>query len=220
MNIDFFKDTFRKLPEEKRNKIMDTAIVEFAELGFDNANINTIAMKAGVSVGSMYKYFDNKEDLFLSVIHYCVVTLKTILYEVIQEEKTFDLRIEKIIKAIQSYSRENVHLTKLYNEMATESRSSLVWKIVSDMENTAVELYTSNIKEAQEAGVVRKDINPNYFAFFLDNLFISLQFSYACEYYKERMKLFIGEDVFENDELVVQQLMKFIRGAFLYQEES
>jgi len=214
MNIDYFKETFKKLPEEKRKKILDTAIVEFAERGFDSANINSIAMNAGVSVGSMYKYFDNKEDLFLSVIHYCVVTLKSILYDVIQGEDAFDLRIEKIIKAIQTYSREHVHLTKLYNEMATESRSSLVWKIVSDMENTAAELYTMNIKEAQEAGIVRKDINANYFSFFLDNLFISLQFSYACEYYKERMKLFIGEDVFENDALMAQQLMKFIRGAF------
>ncbi len=216
MNIDNFKEIFKKLPEEKQNKILNSAIAEFAESGFDSANINTIALKAGVSVGSMYKYFDNKEDLFLSVIHYCVMKLRTILYDVIQGEDAFDLRVEKIIKAIQAYSREEVYLTKLYNEMATESRSNLVWKIVSDMENTASELYATYIKEAQDAGVVRKDIDARYFAFFLDNLFISLQFSYACEYYKERMKLFIGEEVFDNDELVVEQLMKFIRGAFFY----
>lgn len=214
MNSDFFKESFKKLSDEKKNKILDTAIIEFAERGFDNANINTIALNAGVSVGSMYKYFDNKEDLFLSVIHYCVVTLKSILYEVILGEESFEHRVEKIIKAIQTHSRENVHLTKLYNEMATESRSSLVWKIVSDMENTVAELYHAHIREAQEAGLIRKEINPNYFAFFLDNLFVTLQFSYACEYYKERMKLFIGEDVFDKDELVVQELMKFIRGAF------
>ena len=39
-----------------------------------------------------------------------------------------------------------------------------------------------------------------------------LQFSYACSITKERMKIFVGDDVFNNDELVASQLMKFIRG--------
>lgn len=214
---DYFKETFSKLPEDKRAKILDAAIVEFAERGFESANINNIAQNAGVSVGSMYKYFDNKEDLFLTLIHYVVETLKMVLGDIMEGEDSLEVRIEKIIRAIQAHTRDNVHLTKLYNEMATENRSNLVWKIVSDMENATAGLYTSYIKEAQEAGIIRKDINPNYFAFFLDNLFIQLQFSYACEYYKERMKIFIGEEVFEDDELVVEQLMKFIKGAFFFQ---
>lgn len=218
MNTDYFKEAFKKVSEEKRNKILDTAIVEFAEHGFESANINNIALNSGVSVGSMYKYFDNKEDLFLTIIHYGVETLKTILSGIIQVEEPLDVRIEKIIKVIQTHSRENEHLTKLYNEMATESRSNLVWKIVSDMENATAGLYTSYIKEAQEAGIVRADINPRYFAFFLDNLFILLQFSYACEYYKERMKIFVGEDVFGQDDEVANELMKFIKGAFFQQK--
>jgi Transcriptional regulator len=216
MNTDYFKEAFQKISEDKKNNILDAAIIEFAEHGFDSANINNIAQNAGVSVGSMYKYFDNKEDLFLTVIHYGVETLKTVLSEIIQGKEALDVRIEKIIRAIQYQSRRNIHLTKLYNEMATENRSGLVWKIVSDMENATAGLYAAFIKEAQEACILRADINANYFAFFLDNLFIMLQFSYASEYYKERMKLYISEDIFDQDDLMVDQLMKFIRGAFFY----
>lgn len=219
MISDYFKDSFNHLSEEKRVRILEAATVEFAEHGFDSANINTIANKSNISVGSIYKYFDNKEDLFLSIIHYCVETMKSILGEIIQEELPLDRRIEKIIRAIQINSRENLHLTKLYNQMATESRSNLVWRIVSDMENITAGLYCSYIKEAQEEGVIRKDVEANYMAYFLDNLFILLQFSYACEYYKERMKIFIGEDVFDQDELVVDQLMKFIKGAFFIKQQ-
>ncbi len=215
MKTDYFKEAFKKVSEEKRSRILDVAIVEFAEHGFESANINSIANEAGISVGSIYKYFENKEDLFLTIIHYGVETLKEILAGIIAGDEPFDLRIEKIIRAIQKYSRENEHLTKLYNEMATESRSSLVWKIVSDMENATAGLYASYIREAQEKGEADKDIEPGYFAFFLDNLFIMLQFSYACEYYKERMKIYIGADVLEEDDKLAQQLMKFIRGAFL-----
>jgi hypothetical protein len=131
-----------------------------------------------------------------------------------KSDESLESRIEKIIKAIQVHTRENVHLTKLYNEMTTENRSNLVWKIVSDMENATAGLYTSIIKEARDKGYVREDLNANLFAFYLDNLFIMLQFSYACEYYKERMKIFVGEDTLNKDELIADQLMKFIKGAF------
>ncbi len=213
MKSDYFKESFNRLSDEKKKRILDAATVEFSEYGFHSANINTIAQKSGISVGSIYKYFDNKEDLFLTVIHFGVDTLKTVLDEIMQRDDGLESRIEKIIKAIQFHSRSNVYLTKLYNEMATESHSTLVWKIVSEMEGATAGLYSSFIKEAQDEGKIRPDIDAKFFAFYLDNLFILLQFSYACEYYKDRMKLFIGQDVLDQDELVVAQLMKFIKGA-------
>jgi AcrR family transcriptional regulator len=214
MKSDYFKEAFQKIPDEKQRKILDAAIMEFAGNGFDSANINSIAQNSGISVGSVYKYFDNKEDLYLTVIHTGVETLKGVLEEIMESGDGFEKRIEKILRAIQSYSRDNVHLTRLYNEMTTENRSGLVWKIVSDMENATAGLYKSLIEKAQERGEIRADADPGLFAFYLDNLFILLQFSYACDYYKERMKIFVGEDVFEQDEKVVEQLMKFIKGAF------
>lgn len=214
MKLDYFTESFNKIPEEKRQKILNIAIAEFSEHGFDSANVNSIAQKAEISVGSIYKYFANKESLFLTVIHFAVETLKSVLAEIMQRDEGLENRIEKIIRAIQLHSRNNVQLTRLYNEMTTESRSTLVWKIASDMENATAGLYASFIKDAQKAGDVRPDVDPNLFAFYLDNLFLLLQFSYACEYYKERMKIYVSKDVFDNDELVVEQLMKFIRGAF------
>ncbi|HBG17410.1 MAG TPA: AcrR family transcriptional regulator [Firmicutes bacterium] len=207
------KESFSKLPPDKQEKILQTAIVEFAEHGFDGANINKIAEKAGVSVGSMYKYFNNKHDLYLMAVSFSVDKLKTVLNEIISSKMGFLSTVEKIIRAIQFYSRENIYLTKLYNEMTTENNSEFVWKIVSKMEGVTAKLYAAFIEEAQKNEQARKDMDPRYFAFFLDNLFILLQFSYTCEYYKERLKMFIDDDVFEHDEQLVEQLMKFIKGA-------
>ena len=70
MNGDDFMDlqmhhkaTFDNISQEKRMRIINAATTEFALKGFDNANINNIAKKAGVSVGSLYKYFTNKQDV-------------------------------------------------------------------------------------------------------------------------------------------------------------
>ncbi len=215
MKLNYFKEAFTRLSDQKQKNIIETAVLEFSEYGFSSANINRIAQKSQISVGSIYKYFDSKEDMFLKVVHYGVETLKTVLNEIMQNDEDFEARIEKIVKAIQVYSRGNAPLTKLYNEMATESHSNLVWKIVSDMESATAGMYIQFIKKAQEEGRIRTDVNANLFAFFLDNLFILVQFSYACEYYKERLKIYVGADVFDNDELVSRQLMEFIKGAFL-----
>lgn len=214
MNSNHILEAFNRISEEKRNRIFNAAINEFAEHGFESTNINNIAQNAGVSIGSMYKYFKNKEELYLAIIHFGVESLKGILEETISGEEDLLGKIEKIIKAIQSYSRSNINLTKVYNQMTNESHSGLVWEIVSDMEGVTAQLYSSLIEEAKAAGTVRNDADSKLFAYFLDNLFILLQFSYSCEYYKERLKMFVGEDVFDNDDLVSEQLMKFIKGAF------
>ncbi|MDF2673980.1 MAG: Transcriptional regulator, AcrR-family [Clostridiales bacterium] len=214
MNFNHTLEAFNRISEEKRNKIFDAAINEFAEHGYESANINNIALKAEVSIGSMYKYFKNKEELYLAIIHFGVESLKGILEEIICSEEDLLGKIEKIIRVIQSYSRSNVNLTKLYNQMTNENHSGLVWEIVSDMEGVTAKLYASFIKEAKDAGKVRNDVDEKLFAYFLDNLFILLQFSYSCEYYKERLKMFVSEDIFDKDDLVAEQLMKFIRGAF------
>lgn len=214
MQSEYYQEMFTKIPEEKQKKILDAAITEFAEHGFASANINQIADNAGVSVGAIYKYFLSKEKLYLAVVQYGVQNLNAVMEEIMSSKGDLLVRIERIIHAIQSYTREHIYLTKLYNQMTTEHHSDLVWRIVSDMEGVTAEMYASFIEEAQKEGTVRPEVNAKLFAFFLDNLFMLLQFSYSCEYYKERLKMFVGEEVFEQDELVADQLMAFIKGAF------
>lgn len=62
----------RKSPCQERSKVMVEAILEagsqvFAELGYARATTNKIAERAGVSVGSLYQYFPNKDSLIASL---------------------------------------------------------------------------------------------------------------------------------------------------------
>ena len=56
------------ISQEQHDKILDTATRIFADKGFEGANINIIAKDAGVSVGVLYKYYKNKEGLFIGSI--------------------------------------------------------------------------------------------------------------------------------------------------------
>ena len=58
------KETFLRLPEEKRARILDAAWDEFTTVSFANASINRIIRAAGIPRGSFYQYFEDKSDLF------------------------------------------------------------------------------------------------------------------------------------------------------------
>ena len=54
---------------ESRKKIIDAAMAVFSAKGYAKANIREIAKAAGISVGGVYLYFRNKEELYRSLIN-------------------------------------------------------------------------------------------------------------------------------------------------------
>ena len=52
----------------KRRQILDGARAVFLADGFDAASMNEIARAAGVSKGTLYVYFDSKDELFAALI--------------------------------------------------------------------------------------------------------------------------------------------------------
>lgn len=65
----------------KREQILEGAHRVFMEMGFDASSMNDIAREAGVSKGTLYVYFKNKEDLFAAMVQ----SQKTRVFERLQE---------------------------------------------------------------------------------------------------------------------------------------
>lgn len=209
-------ELFERIDKEKQNKIIQAAVSEFASFGYNGANINQIAQNAQVSVGSIYKYFNDKEDLFLSMIKYGSSILQATLDEILQGEEDILIKVEKVLRTIQKHSRENRDMIRLYHEMTTQSNPKLVGAAAFNMESLTAKLYSGLIEKAQENGEARTDFDPKLFAFLLDNLFMMFQFSYSCEYYRERFKIYAGDDILSRDDFVVEQTLAFIKAAFSY----
>lgn len=212
-------ELFERIDKEKQSNIIHAAISEFASYGYVGANINQIAQNAQVSVGSIYKYFNDKEDLFLSMVKYCSSVLQSALDEILQGEEDILIKVEKVLRTIQKHSRENADMIRLYHEMSTQSNPKLVEPAAFEMESLTAELYSELVEKAQESGEARTDFDPKLFAFLLDNLFMMFQFSYSCEYYQERFKIYAGDDILSRDDFVVEQTLGFIKAAFSYQHK-
>jgi AcrR family transcriptional regulator len=64
---------WRRLPEERPKQILDAAFAVFAERGLAAARLDDIARRAGLSKGTIYLYFPNKEELFREVVRSTVI---------------------------------------------------------------------------------------------------------------------------------------------------
>ena len=89
--------TFQNLSDEKRSRVLRAAGEEFALRGYDAAKMSSIAQGAGVSVGALYKYFENKQDLYLGVIHHSVAGMEQLLTALSRTDE--DIREARIIQA-------------------------------------------------------------------------------------------------------------------------
>ena len=59
---------FNNLDADKQASILNAAFEAFSEHGFEDASYNLIIERAGISKGAMYYYFDDKEDLYSTVV--------------------------------------------------------------------------------------------------------------------------------------------------------
>ncbi len=204
---------YKKLSDEQIQIIIDSGITEFADKGFVGANLAHIAKNAGVSVGVIYKYYKDKEDLFLACVRYGLKALTEALKEVAFKSDDLEESIRSVVRTLIKHSKENMAVNRMYNEITSGGAKQFAVMLAEEIEGISALVYTDLLRKAKEEGMCDEDIEPDSFAFFIDNLFMMLQFSYSCDYYRERFKLYCGEDAVKKDKRMEDELVRFIGGA-------
>lgn len=59
---------WRRRAEARPDEILDAALAEFSENGFEATRLDAVAQRAGVSKGALYLYFDGKEAILKALI--------------------------------------------------------------------------------------------------------------------------------------------------------
>lgn len=193
-NNKYVSELFRRISADKRQRILDTAVEEFARNGFANANVNRIAKKAGISIGSLYKYFVTKDDLYMYVVHEASLIIQEYVREILSSDTTVMEKIERLLRAAHDYSIEEPDIIKLYGVITSDNDEERAAIVAKKLEGITSAAYRQLMAEAQQRGEVRDDISPGVLAVMVDNQLMSTQFSFANSYYNRRLMLFLGED--------------------------
>lgn len=205
----------KKLSEEKLNEIMEVGIREFADCGYDGANTNVIARKAGISVGVLFKYYNDKETFFLACLRRSLDILECVLQELEQAGGNAFDKAESLFRTVIKFSREHGDYIRMYHMITAGNNKALAEKLAGEIESLSAGVYRAYIANAQGTGEIRSDISPEKAAFFFDNMLMMLQFTYSCDYYKQRLFMYTGLDADDEsaDEMMVKQLLLFTDGA-------
>ena len=164
--------TFERLPQEKRDRILQAARTEFIRYPYEKTSINRILAEAEVPKGSFYQYFDDKSDLFSCCI--CDVYKRLIGERKKNGEPLLEsgvLRMKKLgfDKGYQSFSEDlKRYLSeedfKLFGNMLEAPPHIRNYVQM----NAASTLIAPELKEElMKDKCVRKDIDYDYYAYLL-----------------------------------------------------
>jgi len=176
------KQTFFNLPEEKRERIMNEAVMEFKNYNFDMASINRIVEKSGISKGSFYQYFKDKEDLYIYImtiigdkkIEYLTPTLMNF------NELNFYEALREMYRVGIQFALENPDYLEIGTRMMRDT-SGIMLKIRDTFSPKGDEMFIALLKKGQKTGDIRLDLDLNLVA----KLLISMQMS-VVDYYFEK----------------------------------
>jgi AcrR family transcriptional regulator len=120
------------LQKERRNKILLAAANYFAAVHFHEADIEQIAREAGVGKGTIYRYFKNKDDLYVQAIEHQLELAMQYIHQQAAQSKTLVEYMETIITSAVNYFVDNpvaFNMVLLSNTVRVETVADVVNRI-------------------------------------------------------------------------------------------
>jgi TetR/AcrR family transcriptional regulator len=131
---------FFNLEKEKQDRIINAALKEFAQKGYDNASTNEIVKRAEISKGLLFHYFTNKKQLFLFLYDYCVeLTMEEFYSKIDFEEKDFFNRMRQGMIIKMGLLRNYPEMVKFLGVALIEDSSD----VKNDLDSKSKELMIS-----------------------------------------------------------------------------
>ncbi len=157
----------------QRQEILASAIELFSEKGYHNVSMHEIAEKAEFAIGTLYKFFKNKEDLYKALILGQAEKFHDALTKAIEEPDDEIEKLRNYVRAKGAVFRANVSIVRLYfaetggasfNVMA--GLDSEIRKRYGRFLQTLGSIFESGIKRKR----FKKIADPYHLAVALDSL--------------------------------------------------
>lgn len=163
-----FTNTFQKLKPEKKEKLIEFALQEFAINTYQNASITQLAKKIGIAKGSIYQYFENKKSIYfflLNEVHqkkqqFIAQNLKVI------PDDFFKLLYEIYVLGIQ-FDKENPTMQQFLFNAQYEKNNAEIGNLYEQSWTQSVQYYKNLLLKEQTKNNIRKDVSIDTMAHFI-----------------------------------------------------
>jgi AcrR family transcriptional regulator len=156
---------------------METTIAQvakevFAERGYQQATLEEIAQRAGMSKATIYLYDKNKDDLFLHVVEKLA---ETTIAETAQAAGAHGTPLDKLARIVQGKMAFYEHEREFFRIYLNEKHGLEVAskdphkRLLRDMYRQGVDMLACVLQEGMDTGVLRP-MEPQRLAFFLQEM--------------------------------------------------
>jgi AcrR family transcriptional regulator len=148
----------RKSPSQERSrrtveKILDAAARIFHEQGYAGATTNDVADEAGVSVGSLYQYFPNKDALLVALTRRHIESTTAGLAYLLGQTSVasgFDTILRQVVDfLVKQHDLDDLHLLVMHQAPRTIEVSVELERAKSQLVDLAEQLLVSRINDPQ-----------------------------------------------------------------------
>ena len=151
---------FLKLAPEKQDEIIQAALDEFIEYGYDLASTNRIVERAGIAKGTLFKYFSSKEELFYYVCDLFADKIRPGVYSLDEKEpeglfETLKLVTLKKAATRYRYPREYAMVV----QMVKNANHPVYRKLLEKYTEQSFELYNRLIQKVDTSNL-RPGVSP------------------------------------------------------------
>lgn len=189
--------TFFNLPEEKRNRILDVALEEFAAHPFSKASLSKIVARAGIAKGSMYQYFEDKLDLYRYLLEVAAQQKLTYIQgQGVKAQPGFFATIEQIIRAGLRFGLEHPKLSLVIANANDAGSEQALRELLVSGKKMYRDFMMDMVVRAQAQGELRSELNPALVV----QILIAVLGEALAEYIFDRLQV-TRQDYIENPEL-------------------
>jgi len=186
------KQTFLNLPEDKRSRITEVAIVEFAAHGYEGASINRMIERLRIAKGSIFQYFGDKRGLFTYVFDLAMDKVKDYLRDVRDSTMDADLfdRLDQTPAAGIAFVHDHPRIYALYLRIQSDQTIPFRDDILSALRRYSHTYLRSLLKDARDRGELRAGVDLDQAAFLLDAMMDRFLQSLSMEHFDAGLGLY------------------------------
>ncbi len=156
----------------RRDEMLEAALELFSEKGYHSVSMHEIAKRAEFAIGTLYKFFKNKEDLYRSLMLAMAESYHRLLVEALNAEGDVLIRLERYVAAKAKVFADNVSMVRLYFAETRGASFNIKAGLDSELRTVyedSLQLLASAFETGVREGVFRK-LDPYYLAVALDGL--------------------------------------------------
>ena len=185
------KGTFDKIAPEKKERLLREASRLFAERGFSQTDIAELAARAKVAKGSVYNYFESKDELYLHVCRSALEQSRTAVWGDVDPAWSIYEVIEHLFREGLAFATENPHYVTLYLNVSSPGMERFAQDLTSEVERHTARKLTGLIERGVTEGIVNEHVDIRWAAFFINSIYITLLASLVSPHYKIRLREYL-----------------------------